>query len=62
MATLSVKVSLVESDKIFAKCLLRLMKTYDHQKYFPKVLHKNFDGKSKTFLFLNFLTDEIHEN
>ena len=38
------------------------MKTYDHQKYFPKVLHKNFDGKSKTFLFLNFLTDEIHEN
>ena len=38
------------------------MKTYDHQKYFPKVLHKNFyiDGKSKTFLFLTFPTVEYY--
>ena len=35
------------------------MKTYDYQKYFPKVLYKNFDGQSKT-LFLNFLTDEYY--
>ena len=66
MATLSVKVSLVESDKIFAKCLLRLMKTYDHQKYFPKVLHKNFALMARVkhfylsiFSLMNIIT---HEN
>ena len=38
------------------------MKTYDHQKYFPKALHKNFTlmVRVKLFLFPNFLTVEYY--
>ena len=74
MTTLSVKVSSVESDNIFAKWQklwynwrqLTPMKTYDHQKYFPKVLHKNFALMARVkhfylsiFSLMNIIT---HEN
>ena len=35
------------------------MKTYDHQKYFPKVLRKNFTSTARV-KFLNSLTDEYY--